>query len=280
MPDRVVVIGGGFVGQLVQLAHPAARVLDWRKEAPIDHMETRIGPQYLWEPIPGSVFDQSFPVTTLVDGTKPTPEKILAYKKKIGKENDGGDWGLQFQYRSIGWYSQLPKPRVEYDQMVMAIDIVSKRLKMKGSVDIPYDVLVSTIPMPAMLDLLSKGLPFPQMDSKVAGISFKMDPIYMRIEASNDSEEDGMLMNYLTAPHVPWYRVTLTGGRLFFESLTNQKDCKRIYPGKIHPHPHNETIIKDLQSFDIFCYGRFATWRPDELAHQTWKEIEKGTWRT
>jgi hypothetical protein len=80
---NIVVIGGGFVGQLVQLAIPEARILDWRKAAPANHLETRMGPQYLWEPIPG-VPSESFAVTTLVDSEPPTPERILAYKKKIG----------------------------------------------------------------------------------------------------------------------------------------------------------------------------------------------------
>ena len=262
---NVVVIGGGFVGQLVQLAVPSARVLDWRKTPPANHLDTRIGPQYLWKPIPG-VPSESFSVTTLVDGVPATPETILRYKRKIGKETDGGNWGIQFEHKTVGWTSNLPRPRVEYDRMVRMIDLAGRTLGLAepwGTVE--YDILVSTIPLPALLGLLITGPAYSE---------FKFDPIYMAEELLPDPVE-GMTLDYLSDPADPWYRVTLSGSKRFRESIHPQPGCRKIMPGKIHINSLNESILATLELSCCFCFGRFATWRPDELAHETWGQIER-----
>jgi len=262
---QVVVIGGGFIGQLVQLAIPEARVLDWRKTPPADHLETRVGPQYLWEPIDG-VPSSAFLVTTLVDGMEPTDDAILRYKRKIGKESDGGDWGLQFQHEMVGWSSQLPKPRVEYDQMVRMVDLRSHVLGMTDRL-IEYDILVSTIPLPALLALLITG---PEYDIN----GFKSDPIYMS-DSDLPASVEGMTLDYISDPLNPWYRHTHIGIKKYMESIHPQLGCRRIVPGKIHPYADSERVLAQLELNGCFCFGRFATWRPDELAHQTWQSILK-----
>jgi len=263
MQASVVVIGGGFVGQLVQLAIPEARVLDWRKTAPVDHLETRVGPQYLWEPIDG-VPSSAFLVTTLVDGLEPTDESILRYKTKIGKQSDGGNWGVQFQHEMLGWASQLPKPRVEYNQLVRMVDLRGHVLGMTDSL-IPYDILISTIPLPALLAMLITG---PAYDIN----GFKSDPIYM-MDSDLDESVEGMTLNYISDSLDPWYRLTYAGVKKYAESLHPQLGCRRIVPGKIHPYSDNESILAQLELENCICFGRFATWRPDELAHQTWQQI-------
>lgn len=269
--DRVIVIGGGFVGQLVQLACPTAAVLDWRPRAPINHLETRVGPQYLWKPIPG-VPSTEFEVTTLVDGMEPTPDRILAYKKKVGKEDDNGDWGLQFQHKMPGWNSALPVPRVEYGCHVILIDPINHELVIRGRRVETYDVLVSTIPMPVLVDLLV--VPLELTDR------FESNPIYMRTEEFSTPQlnTSGMTLNYISSEASPCYRTTAVGNKVFSESLKPLPSFDKIVPGKIHAHAKSEHVLKGLAEYDIYCYGRFATWRPDELAHQTWEHIERSVW--
>jgi hypothetical protein len=261
---HVVVVGGGFIGQLIQWAIPSVRLLDWRKTAPSNHLETRmVGPQYLWEPIPG-VESYSFEVETLVDSAPPTPESVLAYKRKIGKEHDGGDWGLQFQHLTTGWHSQLPTPRVEYNQHVKAVDLSGHRLRMADGRIIEYDVLLNTIPLDAFLKLCLISPPI--------YTPWKQDRIYLRTETL-DGSYAGMRLNYLSDPASRFYRQTLTADKMFFETLEPGPDVKPLPLGKIHPHPQSEDVLRALKVFDTFCFGRFATWRPDELAHQTWQNI-------
>lgn len=262
---KIVVLGGGFVGQLVQLQFPNALLLDNRKSAPQNHLETRNGPQYLWEPIPG-VHSESFPVQTSVDGADPTPESILAYKRKIGKENDGGDWGLQFRPMTTGWNSLLPIPKVIYAQDVWMVDLPGKTLGMKDGNTIGYDFLINTIPLPQFLNLLIVG---PAYSS-----TFEHIPIYMRTQGVFPSLR-GMHLNYLSSPTIPFYRATLSGAYAYYESITHCEDGKKISPGKLLPNKESERILTELAADDCFCFGRFATWRPDELGHETWRHIEK-----
>lgn len=262
---RIVVIGGGYVGQLVQFAVPDARVLDGRTTAPADHLDSRVGPQYLWEPIPGCP-SESFPVTTLVDNLPPTPEAILAYKQKIGKENDGGNWGLQFQHQTVGYSSALPVPRVEYDSKVQMVDLVNKQLGVSGWRTIDYDLLIITVPLPLFLNTLILGPDFHE--------PFKWDPIYMAKETC-DSEVEGMILNYHSSADDIWYRDTRVKNIQYFESLQKNDDLvvHTIPIGKIHPNLESETILAQLTAYDCYCFGRFAAWRPDELAHETWRHI-------
>lgn len=266
---HVVVIGGGFVGQLIQHAIPSARLLDWRRTPPMNHLETRIGPQYLWEPIPG-VKSFSFPVITLVDGKPPEPASILAYKRKIGKEEDGGDWGLQFQHETVGWHSKLPRPRVEYNRNVRMVDLAGHRLHLLDEAVIDYDLLLNTTPLHAFLSLCNISPP-------VHG-PWKYDPIYLSsILPPEQWITDRWVLNYLSDPSTTVYRETSCDGKLFQESLVapseSERPAIRLVPGKIHPHPENEKVMQALRLFGVTCFGRYATWRPDELAHQTWTQI-------
>jgi hypothetical protein len=272
---KVVVIGGGFIGQLVQLVMPKARVLDWRKTPPQHHLETRMGPQYLWEPIRylDKIVSESFTVRTLVDGIAPTPESILAYKQKIGKLDDGGDWAAQFQPVMTGWSSALPVPRIEYGRTVKMVDLPAKKLGMEDFSMIDYDVLVNTIPMPSFLDMMIVGPEYREQ--------FKSDPIYMaKKDGCPPPPVDEMVLNYISHANDTHYRETSVGTTRFYETLVpphGRDQYTKILPGKIHPHPESETILNALASYGVFCFGRFATWRPDELAHQSWEEIQ--TWK-
>ena len=268
---HVVVIGGGYVGQLVQLRIPSVRILDWRKTPPTNHLETRMGPQYLWEPIPG-VESISFPVRTLVDGKIPTYDSILAYKRKIGKQDDGGDWGEQFRYKTTGWHSALPVPRVEYNSHVRGVDLSAHSLLMDNDRIISYDLLVNTIPLDFFLNLCAT--------SPRVHYPWKQNPIYMSTGVQGIPMEEGMILNYLSDPATPTYRETAVPGKMFYESLEPQPSAVKIMPGKIHPHQESEDVLRSLRMFDVYCFGRFATWRPDELAHETWKHIDawKGTY--
>lgn len=264
---KIVVIGGGFVGQLVQLLFPSARLLDNRKTAPQNHLETRMGPQYLWEPIP-DVRSESFPVRTTVDGEEPTPASILAYKKKIGKENDGGDWGLQFRPQTTGWNSFLPIPRVEYGKEIVMVDLPGKTLGLRDFSTISYDILINTIPLPHFLGHLIVGPTYSE--------EFQHIPIYMRTQGVFPTLI-GMHLNYISSPAIPFYRATMSGAYAYYESITPQEDGRKISPGKLLPHKESERILTELAASDCFCFGRFATWRPDELAHETWRHIK--TWK-
>jgi len=210
-----------------------------------------------------------------VDSCPPTRASILAYKKKIGKEQDGGDWGLQFQPKMVGWRSELPVPRVEYNRQVTKILVTERSLLFRDGSRIDYDLLLSTIPLPAFIALCDVP--------PLVHTPFRSDPIHMLSEKDNVPVR-GMIFNYISRPEVPFYRETYVEDRIYYESLTEitatkfkHSDPVILNPGKIHPHAESERIVKGLQHFGIHCFGRYGTWRPDELAHQTWQQI--AAWR-
>ncbi len=264
--SRIVVIGGGFVGQLIQLAAPQARLLDNRQTPPLDWLETRQGPQYLWEPIPG-VESVSFEVVTLVDGMEPTHESIRRYKAKIGKSRDGGDWARQFQYRTVGYHSELPKPRVEYGVTIVMVDLPGKTLGLSNGTTIGFDILINTIALPKFLQMMIVG---PQHTEP-----FLNDPIHLRtFKGFHPKLPNAIVMDYQSNVHDPVYRFCHRGGDVWEESLFMSTGSRAIWPGKIHPNSESERILAELSVHQCYCFGRFATWRPDELAHESWKDIK------
>ena len=228
-----------MVGQLLQWSVPTVRILDSRKAAPTNHLDTRIGPQYLWEPIPGCK-SESFKVATLVDHKTPTKRSILAYKRKIGKEHDGGNWGLQFQPVMRGWRSELPVPRVEYNRRVVQVRVTERRLVLSDGQNIEYDLLLNTIPLPAFLGLIDVP--------PLVHFPFRTDPIYMHRESGTHASVNGMILNYISDPAVNIYRETWIQGKVYHETLDPKlqlphADCLTINPGKIHAHPESERIV-------------------------------------
>lgn len=264
MGRRVIIVGGGFNGQLLHTLFPRARVFDWRPAPPDLNAQPRLfGPQYLWEPLPGlEASCVSFPVVTHVDGAMATDNTVLAYKRKVGKEQDDGDWRTQFQASMTGWNVTLPPSRVEYDRRIVTIDRVSRKLVMAGGEDVPYDVLISTIPLYALLSLA--GIPRP-----TDGLQFK--PIYVSSEPW--SPIHGMYVNYISDPDTPIYRVTMRDAAKHRESLHSTPEVTiKITPGKIYNHPSVPALRQLLAAYGIYPFGRFASWSPDELAHETFRQ--------
>jgi hypothetical protein len=255
---HIVIIGGGFVGQLLHTVFPRARVLDWAPVAPTS-LSRSIGPQYLWEPIPGLAHTR-FKVTTHVDGAPATNETILAYKKKVGKELDDGDWRAQFQTEMDGYDVTLPVSRVEYGMRVTAINKMARELVMAKGERIPYDMLLTTIPLYATLALA--GLP--------GATALRYAPIYVT-KTPVDWHDSGMYVNYISDASSPTYRNTIRDEMLFGESLEPNKGFK-FTPGKIYPNREIEDMRGQLLRYRIKTFGRFASWNPDELAHETYRQ--------
>lgn len=258
---RLFIIGGGFLGQLLHTVFPKARVFDWRSKPPA--VATRqIGPMYLWEPIPG-MRNREYDVFTTIDGEVATETRILAYKKKVGKEQDGSDWRAQFTYQMKGYDVVLPPDRVEYGKRIEQIDRTKHSMRMQDGREERYDILISTIPLPALMTMCSYPL---------RPVLFTSRPIYVRTYEHSIQTDHPMMVNYISDPSRSEYRETVREGKLFAESLTHcHTDCRRLLPGKIYETSISKSVLKDLSQTNIWCLGRYATWSPDELAHETYR---------
>jgi hypothetical protein len=110
------------------------------------------------------------------------------------------------------------------------------------------------------------------------GSTFRYDPIFVKIsERPPDAPYPPSMMyiNYISDPAVAPYRFTDRGTERHYEALSPMmgSTARKIVPGKIHPSPRAVRAITQLTDADIFCFGRFAAWNPEELIHETYTRI-------
>lgn len=261
---KIIIIGGGFIGQLIKhLFWPRARIFDWKAHAP-SILARSLGPQYLWEPIP-ELPCRTFMVHTMVDGKDATELSIRAYKDKVGKTQDGSDWRAQFRPWMPGYDCVVPRVEVEYGKRILRLDISAHRFFLLDGSAQTYDWLISTIPLPSLLTMMGSGKLFHGYDT------FKFRRIYIqRSVIGLPGASRDMQVNYISMA-TPVYRQTIREGQIFTESLDPLPgpDVTSLMPGKIYPHGHAAGLVHDLRECNVLCFGRYATWSPDELAHET-----------
>lgn len=267
----VAIIGGGITGQLVQMQIPTAEIFDWREEASKTRLTRQLGANYLWRPLPG-LECREFKVVTHVNGKPATPEAIVEYKQKVGKEGDSiNGWGKQFQTEMTGYeFNHLPPPRISWGHRIVSIDRQARTLHFaKGKEPVTYTFLISTIPLYSLLSLLDMAEPPGRL---------RFRPIYisvMRRPPDAPYPTDVVYVNYLSDPAIRPYRFCDRFGERHYESIVPYESLatRKIIPGKVYAHPSTTDILEMLAGHDIYTFGRFGSWAPDELVHETWDRI-------
>lgn len=261
---KIVIIGGGYLGQLIQFMLPEARCLDWRTAA--GPSSRGFGAQYLWSPIPG-LEHRTFPVITHVDGRNASEPSILAYKKKVGKEQDASDWRPQFAPTMQGYeIVTMPPDRVEYGMRVDRINRDAHTMRMANGEVIQYDWVISTIPLPSLIDLCGLSQPADVFESR---------PIFVGIDPKEYPETSYWRVNYIADPASAIYRETFRDGHRHVESLQGMHDMEmvRLLPGKIYKHSQTSLYRAELMTERILTVGRYGSWNPEELAHETLSQM-------
>jgi len=282
-PLRIVILGGGMVGQLAKFLFPDAAVLDWRarpirKSSPFATIQL-LGAMYLWEPLEGLPCT-SFVVHTTVDGEEANETTVAAYKEKIGKPGDMSHWRTQFQPTTIGWrLTGIPdseKVQILYGAFVEQIDVNRREIILRSGEIFPYTILVSTIPLPSFMSMVGMGAPSPFQHFDIC---IKESPTPLDV-AWAKAQDNILRINYLSDRNVPVYRTTDWAGSRHYEWLKVHGrsremglPTKVISPGKILPHPFTPKVITDLSYCGVYPFGRFGRWAPDELLHMTYKDL-------
>lgn len=268
---HIAVLGGGITGQLVQFHVPEAEVYDWqtamaRRRRPLTR---QWGANYLWKPLDG-IECRSFPVVTTVDGSPPTLHAVSRYKDKIGKSGDVVGWERQFQHEMTGYdFVRLPDARITWEHRAVSIDRTEHVIEFADQESVRYDTLVSTVPLYALLSLL--GMPEPTG-------RLKMKPIFFKVTARPPDAPyplETMYVNYISDPAIPPYRFSDRMGERHYESIVpfEGPSSRRYAPGKIFPHPQVPEFLDVLRGYGIHTFGRYGSWNPDELIHETWDRI-------
>lgn len=193
-------------------------------------------------------------------------------RKVIGKLVDRSIWQLSPETRWIA-------PLNFYDQL---IDSVANRIEWGVEADWESGGLISTAPLPVMLNALKINTP----------LEFKRAPITVRRWLVDDCDAHQTV--YYPTPHHNLYRASITGNLLIAEysgedsihcthdlldsfaldsdNLTPFGESTQDY-GKIAAVDEGERkalISKLTVGRDIFCIGRYGTWRNillDDVVH-------------
>jgi len=248
-------------------------VLDWRPQPQTKGQSRFYGANYLHEPLTGLPCHE-FSVVTHIDGSPATDGAIEQYKAKVGKSSDLRlrDFRKQFIEHTTGYSVELPPLTVEYNQRVNEINPFNRILFMASGERIEFDVLISTIPLPALLSLCKRPEPVGKLQSK---------PIYVVVEPRpvTDIMPPAVYVNYIADPATSVYRITDREDDRHAERLDprGQQPATRIAPGKVYTNPRTSETLDWLQTYGILCVGRFARWEPDELAHVSFKTLKAWT---
>src|SRR6266540_2489111 len=275
---RILVIGGGMVGRLVQFLVPDAEILEIRPAPDMTGTVLRpFGAFYLWRPLPGLPCEP-INITTHIDAAPATAASMRLYKRKVGKDRESDvSWESQFKEKQIGYslISFPPEGPVRYNTQVERIWVDKKCIETRDGATLLYDVLVSTIPLPLLMQLCRI---VPEVRLQSASIYIQVFPA--KLPWDGRAAKPGMYVNYLTDSHLDTYRVTRRpgpdGDEYHYESLVEPKkdrEYKRITPGKIYDNVRTKGWVATLAAKDIYCFGRYATWDSNELTHDSFERI-------
>jgi hypothetical protein len=280
MKIPLIILGGGITGRMVQYLKGGV-IFESKLTLTEKQVSQNFGTNYLWKPIDGFT-TKAMRVVTRIDDALPTDDSIRRYKNKIGKGSEPeNEWGLQFQPESIGYFiEKYPSDNllIKYGYRVIEINLKNKWLKVddmesKQVLTFTYDTLISTLPLNQFVALTESSIKFPLQTA------FQCRPVYVRIQQTpieSLRSQDEVYVNYISNPLVQPYRYCDRFGERHYESLTPIGfPHKRLYPGKIWKCNLTEPILNNLAAFDVFCFGRYGRWNPNELLHETYEEIRK-----
>jgi hypothetical protein len=279
-----LVLGGGITGRMIKRILPDAEVLEGRlkpKTPNARDINQGFGTNYFWEPIP--IFQtKPMKIVTRIDDLFPTEDSIRRYKNKIGKGDEKvSDWGLQFQPESTGYFlNELPNEEIAYCHRIVHINLMDKIVNTEFSTGKPdeystvtftYSHLFNTLPLKDFLVLAGLDHKYP------VNTLFKSRAVYVRIVPKPPEapfNDNFIYVNYLSNPLIEPYRFCDRFGERHYESLMPIGfPHKKLYPGKIWAAPEIEDILHDLSIQNVHCFGRYGRWNPNELLHETYKEI-------
>lgn len=272
--EDVLIIGGGQVGLVAQRHLPDAMILDWGPPPKHPTPVAQWGAIYWWEPI-ADIPCQSFEVLTTIDDGVPTPDAILAYKRRVGKgvevQTRPDAVARQFQLKSKGYRpAEIVKPRrITYRAQVLHVRPFDQEVELSNGTRYRYKSLISTIPLPALLKMLP---PHAVTRWDVPNLEFRSRPIYVSVSPGGGLPATYMHVNYLTGP-TGAYRETkhLNGDvhREYSDPWHSDLPTRKLVPGRIYDHVEAVPLVEWLEDIGIHCFGRYARWDSDELLHMT-----------
>ena len=296
---HVVILGGGPAGHATAVAIPEALVIERAGLHNVGDNRT-FGPHFLWRRLSGFEVKPT-KVVSHIDGELATDVTVAAYRKKVGRVDDRRPWydeygpqGTQFQIEK--W----PEIRALWGVEVKKVHLADHVVQVKSgrlTIDIGYDCLINTLPMPNFWRMTSL---FRDLDDV-----FSWSPIYVwqRPYEERDrkkrqelglTQHDDRYINWISSPETAIFRESHHPSGVQYETLAhslqlddfreadtgNVKLVHTHWPGKIWANERELRVItKMARGFDVFFCGRYGRWDYAELLHHTYEhalEVRKG----
>ena len=254
MSKRIIILGAGLTGRLAKMMFPEAIVLESKPFNAVFTSELGVCISII--PIP-ELSNSKYTRYITIDKQKPTLELINKYKKKIAREGEigYGDY-RQFEPEQEVYKQELPRNlSIKFDATVVKIELSSKKLTTLDKDCFEYDYLINTIPLLNLVQISDLFTNFKELTPTF----FMHRPIYL-LQVPWNTEDNIIRENYITDINTPIYRENYFQGQRNRESLFKIAGATKIYPGKIYPSDHVDSILEDLKSYGVFCIGRYAQW--------------------
>jgi hypothetical protein len=163
---------------------------------------------------------------------------------------------------------------VMYGQVVVKVDMHEHYVHTTTD-HFEYEHLISTLPLNLFMTMAGLENCYP------VKTMFKYKPVYVKVVDKPPEAEYSdrvFYVNYLSNPLQEPYRYCDRFGERHYESLTPIGfPHKKLYPGKIWNDPMVPEVLSRLSEVDVACFGRYGSWSPNELIHETYHKLVQ--WR-
>lgn len=271
--QNYVIIGGGIIGRFARLMIPGS--VCYEKNAPGSKITCNYtGANICRNHVP-ELQGEFVTVYNLINGEFATPELIMEYKMS---KNDTSPMSYgdikQFVHKQKVYIAQAPEVEIQYGKEITLIDVFEKKIYFADGDCVEYGCIINTIPMPM---LLSKINLFDSENSTVninrIGM-FKSKPIYYKEDIGKEVPKGKMIIDQIVDGSTTYRRIKY-GNIITTESFYKFDGAICIKPGKIFKSECAEDVRNDLVLYNIYNYGRYALWRPNEFLHESFKNLRR-----
>lgn len=265
---KILILGAGLSGRIAKYIFGDSAIL-------LGKLQENIQPFfYVHEFLDKKLTHEKVKISKSIIGLKRDKKNLQELEKAyLAKTGRVGAKKTSFREENInGWLldeTVLPKPDVQ--GWVRSVDLDGKKVWLSEKVFQSFDVLINTVPLPKFLELA--GLTTPKGRFKHFRIGLKQMPCY---------KCEKILVDFFPkqATH---YRSTIWKGKevLEFSEASMGKKFGRMEfgqildPGKILPEFLVGVQLVGLETFNVYCLGRYACWEPRMMVHDVFRRAKE-----
>lgn len=276
--ERVVILGSGLSGLIssyrIKESGYADSVKVYERNPHVSKRNSTAafyGHQFFNEELTPESFEVHWRVNTKL---KTVEEYRDAYAKKVYGEYGAGKVSIRdgdAKGYEINTDALIDDADIEYNMNCSNINTDKRIVRFNDDVEVHYDTLVVTLPMPLFLLISS-------MKEKLGdSYLFKCEPIYYSVikRFGREAEYNHMHLDYFPDDDVPYYRKTTWGDKITIESMKDFDGAVSANPGKMWDCEGIAELRNQFKKKGVYFQGRYARWARKDLTHMVWNRIVK-----